>query len=263
MSDGQQTDRSAAGGVTGGGTLFDAGGDYATFRPDYPAELSGRLAEAAPGRGLAVDVGCGTGQLTARLAEHFQLTVGLDPATTQVRHGTGAARYVAAAAEQLPLPGSCADLITVAQAAHWVDLPGFFAEAGRIAKPAAPVALVSYGVAEPGPGTPVAEAFREFYYGPFHRFWDPRRRLVEENLRSVEVPLERTFREDSHLVREMDLHGFAGYLGTWSALRTAREEGEGALMDDFLGHLAQLWGDPATVREVRWPLVVLGGYAPE
>ena len=215
MSDGQQTDRSAAGGVTGG-ALFDAGGDYAAFRLDYPAELSGRLAEA----GLAVDVGCGTGQLTARLAEHFELTVGL-------------------------------------------DLPGFFAEAERIAKPAAPVALVSYGVAEPGPGTPVAEAFREFYHGPFHRVWDPRRRLVEENLRSVEVPLERTFREDSHLVREMDLHGFAGYLGTWSALRTAREEGEGALMDDFLGHLAQLWGDPATVREVRWPLVVLGGYAPE
>lgn len=268
MSEGQPADGSAAGGgvargVTGGGALFDSGGDYAAFRPDYPAELSGRLAAAAPGRGLAVDVGCGTGQLTARLAEHFELTVGLDPATAQVRHGAGAARYVTATAEQLPLRDSCADLITVAQAAHWVDLPGFFAEARRVAKPAAPVALVSYGVAEPGPGTPVAAAFREFYHGPFHRFWDPRRRLVEENLRSVEVPLERTFREDSHLVREMDLHGFAGYLGTWSALRTAREAGEGALMDDFLGHLAELWGDPATVREVRWPLVVLGGYAPE
>ena len=122
MSEGQPADGSAAGGgvargVTGGGALFDSGGDYAAFRPDYPAELSGRLAAAAPGRGLAVDVGCGTGQLTARMAEHFELTVGLDPATAQVRHGAGAARYVTATAEKLPLRDSCADLITVAQAA--------------------------------------------------------------------------------------------------------------------------------------------------
>jgi SAM-dependent methyltransferase len=48
---------------------FDQGGQaYARFRPDYPPELGARLASMAPAHGLAVDVGCGNGQLTQLLA---------------------------------------------------------------------------------------------------------------------------------------------------------------------------------------------------
>ena len=44
---------------------FEQGGRaYARFRPDYPPQLSAFLASVAPTRQLAVDVGCGNGQLT-------------------------------------------------------------------------------------------------------------------------------------------------------------------------------------------------------
>ena len=53
---------------------FAEGGDaYSRFRPEYPAELASFLASMAPGKALAIDVGCGSGQLTAR---HFE-TAGL------------------------------------------------------------------------------------------------------------------------------------------------------------------------------------------
>jgi predicted TPR repeat methyltransferase len=44
---------------------FDDGGQaYARFRPEYPPVLASYLASLVPGHFLAVDVGCGTGQLT-------------------------------------------------------------------------------------------------------------------------------------------------------------------------------------------------------
>ena len=55
------------------------GGNDAAHRPDYPAELGAELARIAPRRGTAVDVGCGTGQLTGLLAEHFTHVIGVDP----------------------------------------------------------------------------------------------------------------------------------------------------------------------------------------
>lgn len=48
---------------------FDQGGRaYARFRPEYPPALAAFLASVAPDKRLAVDVGCGNGQLTAQLA---------------------------------------------------------------------------------------------------------------------------------------------------------------------------------------------------
>ena len=79
--------------------------DYARFRPSYPPELADCLAELAPARRLAVDVGCGSGQLTVQLARHFGAVVGVEPSADQVAHATAHPRvtYVCAPAEQLPV----------------------------------------------------------------------------------------------------------------------------------------------------------------
>lgn len=51
-----------------------------------------------------------------------------------------------APAEQLHLADGSASLITVAQAAHWFDLPAFYREVRRVGAPGGVVALISYGV---------------------------------------------------------------------------------------------------------------------
>lgn len=75
-----------------------------------------------PQRQLALDLGCGSGQVAAVLARSFARVVGVDPSEAQLAHAEQLPNieYVAAPAEHVPqLADGCADLITVAQAFHW------------------------------------------------------------------------------------------------------------------------------------------------
>ncbi|MBF3045820.1 methyltransferase domain-containing protein, partial [Pseudomonas aeruginosa] len=57
--------------------------NYAAHRPTYPARLVDELAALCPGTRLALDCGCGTGQLTVLLAERFERVVGTDASAAQ------------------------------------------------------------------------------------------------------------------------------------------------------------------------------------
>lgn len=81
---------------------FDQGGAaYAQFRPTYPEQLAAFLASVAPSRELAVDAGCGNGQLTQKLAGHFASVIGVDPSAEQIANATPdpRIRYACAPAE--------------------------------------------------------------------------------------------------------------------------------------------------------------------
>ena len=50
---------------------FEEGGRaYARLRPEYPPQIADFLTSIAPDSRLAVDVGCGNGQLTRLLVPH-------------------------------------------------------------------------------------------------------------------------------------------------------------------------------------------------
>ena len=93
-------------------------------------------------------MGCGTGQLTCLLANHFKTVIGTDPSADQISNAEKRANiiYKTAPAEKLEGEDSSFDLITVAQAAHWFDHAQFYQEVRRLAKPKAMLALISYGV---------------------------------------------------------------------------------------------------------------------
>src|SRR5690349_310742 len=103
---------------------FGAAADaYDRARPSYPAEVVDWLLEGVDGP--VVDVGAGTGKLTASLAARRDAVVAVEPddgmravlaaqlAGVDARAGT---------AEAMPLESACAGLVTSAQAWHWVDV---------------------------------------------------------------------------------------------------------------------------------------------
>lgn len=236
--------------------LFDSGSDYAAHRPSYPDELPGLLAELPAHRTCALDVGCGTGQLTAKLGAHFEQVLGVDPSESQVANATGPdnARFEVGTASQLPAADNSVDLITVAQAVHWFpDLDAFYDESRRVAAPGAAIALISYGLCHL---EGLNEMYQDFYWGDFHRHWEPERRHVENQLADIAFPFERIGIESPDIVRDLTLEQFIGYLGTWSALKSpgAPEEAEA-----FQAKLARAWGDGSLLRRVTWPLTVLAG----
>lgn len=234
---------------------FDRGGAaYAAHRPDYPPELAAALARACARRGHGVDIGCGSGQLTALLAPHFDRVTGIDPSASQIAHATPApgVTYATGRAEATGLPDGCADLIVAAQAAHWFDLPAFYAEARRIARPGAVLALVSYGV--PVIAGPGAAAFARFYWHDIHAHWPPARRHVETGYRDLPFPFAPLAIAAPDITRDWDWAALRGYIDTWSATRAAARAG--VTLAPALARLARGWGPPDVPRRVRWPVTI-------
>ncbi|XP_019945161.1 putative methyltransferase DDB_G0268948 isoform X2 [Paralichthys olivaceus] len=98
---------------------------------------------------LAVDLGCGTGQTTRILAQHFKEVVGIDISECQLEEaravpGFSNIEYRKGRAEELPFSDSSVDLVTASAAAHWFDHAKFLAEAGRVLKPRGCIALLDY-----------------------------------------------------------------------------------------------------------------------
>ena len=236
-------------------TWFDDGAAYASGRPTYPADLVAVLADLAPSRDLAVDVGCGTGQLSVLLADHVDRVIGVDPSGSQIDAATPASNveYLVGPAEHLPIDDTVASLITVAQAAHWFDLPAFYDEARRIARPDAVLALITYGVVVLDDD--LTDRFGRFYTDEIGPYWPPERAHVDAGYTDLPFPFERIDVDAPPIERDWTLDEFVDYLRTWSAMRRAGETGT-ELVSALRADLAPVWGDR---RRVTWPITVLAG----
>jgi SAM-dependent methyltransferase len=234
---------------------FQAGGsEYARYRPTYPPELIDALAEISPACDLAVDVGCGSGQLSVLLAERFGRVVATDVSEAQLASAVAHPRvtYRHEAAEAIGVETGQADLVVAAQAAHWFDLPAFYREVRRVAGEGAVIALISYGV--PYLESPLNARFQRFYWQDLHPFWPPERYHVETGYTELLFPFETIAMPGLAIRREWTLREFLGYLRTWSAWKRAVEQGRQTLLSEFESTLAGLWGGHLASEFVVWPI---------
>ena len=126
---------------------------YDAARPSPPTALLDVLLHVAQTRRarLVVDVGAGTGLSTRAWAERADEVVGVEanPAmVAQARAATSAANvcYVEAYADDTGLPSGGADLVTCAQAFHWMEPQPVLAEAERLLRPGGVFAAYDYDV---------------------------------------------------------------------------------------------------------------------
>jgi SAM-dependent methyltransferase len=109
--------------------------DYAAHRPDYPDAAVAWALDPAPGPRV-LDLGAGTGKLTARLL-HTQVTaVEPDPGMLGVLRSTyPQVPALEGSAEEIPLPDSSVDAVLVGQAVHWFDPERAWPEIARVLRP--------------------------------------------------------------------------------------------------------------------------------
>jgi len=237
----------------------DVAAAYAAHRPSYPAALVDFLARLAPARRLAWDAGCGSGQLSLLLAGPFERVVATDASPEQIARAAPHPKveYRCAAAGVSGLPDGVVDLATAAQAAHWFDLPAYYAEVRRVAGRGGIVALISYGVVTAG--ADLDAVIQPFYRGVLAAYWPPERRHVDDGYRSLPFPFEELDAPAFEIRLDWRLEDLVGYIGTWSAVWALQQaKGQGPFAT-FSRELAEAWGPATAIRTVRWPLALRVG----
>lgn len=228
--------------------------EYGRFRPTYPSELCEFLAGLPGQRTLALDCGCGTGQLAARLALHFESVVAIDASAQQIgqAHPHPRIAYRVARAEATGLPDRNVDLLTAAQSAHWFDLGAFFAEASRVLRPTGVLALISYGVIEVG--HPCNALVSDLYSRVLAPYWPPERKLVDAGYTEMLFPMAEEPTPPFIMRARWTADELIGYLLTWSAIRVAERKGQQQVVRDALNSIRRAAGARDEPIDVRWPI---------
>src|SRR5688572_5337465 len=121
---------------------------YASFRPTYPKALYDFIFRHVSTKGTAWDCATGNGQVASYLSGYFDEVYATDISQQQLDQADKKKNvfYSITPAERTAFENDQFDLITVAQALHWFDRDKFYAEAVRVAKPNAILAVWGYAM---------------------------------------------------------------------------------------------------------------------
>ncbi len=117
--------------------------EYERGRPGYAAEAIAWILGPAPLDVL--DIGAGTGKLTADVAAGGHRVVAVEPLAEmreQLAASVPSARVVEGTAEQLPLAAASVDAAVVGAAFHWFDQERALAEIVRVLRPPGTLAML-------------------------------------------------------------------------------------------------------------------------
>jgi SAM-dependent methyltransferase len=236
--------------------LFSAQADvYAKYRPTYPQELYDFILQHIPHRDIAWDCGTGNGQAAVVLSDYFQKVFGTDISQKQLNNAVNKSnvQYINCPAEHTPFSENQFDLVTVAQAYHWLEFDQFKKEVHRVGKPGALLAVWSYGHIAIEPR--IDELMRNFHDHIVGPYWDSRRKYVTNGLRDVpffypEIP-SRPF----SLELKWTLTDLEGYLESWSAVQTCKSKTGNDPVPGCIEKISEFWNDHES-KCVTFPLTL-------
>ena len=231
--------------------------DYAKYRPSYPNHLFETIIKEVSQFDLVWDCATGNGQAAKALAPHFKKVIATDASEKQIQKANPiqGVEFQVTPAEQTPFDHNSFDLITVAQAAHWFDLPRFYQEVERVLKPGGTLAMWTYEFLTTVPH--INDLLQKFYFEIVYDFWPPERRLVETGYRDLYFPYERIVISPVTMYLDWNYQQVIGYFNTWSAVKNYRLEKKEDPVSLIAGELLTQWGDPEKTYRMDWNLPLL------
>lgn len=265
---------------------------YAKYRPTYPESVYSEIkkfCESPEGSGsdVALDVGCGNGQSTFPLTTSFKTVLGRDISEKQISeaksHGHNIEFSVGPAEDLSFLEDSTVDLVTSAQAIHWMDRPKFYQEVTRVLRPGGALVVYGYGNAVLD-RTEANEVVWQFYENTLDGYWANERGHIEDSFARIELPFKGWYRLTIHLKlssgsgklskldtlsidRTWDVDSLVGYLSSWSAWQTfLKSNPNSSALADVGKKLKSIYKDMGTKEvtsvAVTWPIFMLFGRKP-
>ena len=250
---------------------------YAKFRPTYSSEVFARIVsycrETASSLDLALDLGCGSGQSTVPLTKYFKQVIGTDVSRQQIaktQTDVGNLSFQVGSAEDLTgFKDSSVDLITIAQAFHWVDQDKCFSEVDRVLRPGGSFVVYGYGMWTIAHAQ-ILDHMIYVYSDVLGKYWPEGRAMIEEKYHTVSLPYTGWIRDDDISIdKQVDLDYLVGYIGSWSAFNKYDQGNPGnTLLADTKEKLKSLAGvndkemsDFQTT--ISWPVFLLMGHKPQ
>lgn len=229
---------------------------YAAFRPAYPKKLYEFLLQHVPGRKTAWDCATGNGQAAIALSRYFEVVHATDISAAQLSHAQPAPNvvYQVLPAEKTDFPDHFFDLITVAQALHWLRLPEFYAEVRRTAKPGA--LFAAWGYSLPVISFEVDILLYDFYRNTVGPYWDAARRKVENRYANLPFPFDEIPAPAFEIKVRWSLQHFEGYVSSWSATAQYIANRKTNPVPDFIRKLSPFWQNELVV---TFPLFIRAG----
>ncbi len=214
------------------------------------------LGTVAPSRKLAWDCATGNGQAAVELAEVFDRVIATDASEKQIANAQPHERveYRTAPAEQSGVESGGIDLIMVAQALHWFDLPRFYEEVPRVLKSNGVFAASAYKFFHITPEIDrlVNHRYYDKVVGPF---WPPERALVEK-FEEVPFPFSEIQTPSFEMIAQWNLEHLLGYLRSWSATQRFIAANKRDPLEAIANDLRAAWGDTTQTRRVILPLTL-------
>jgi len=232
---------------------------YAKFRPVYPPELFQWLATLPARQSVAWDCGTGTGQAATMLTPYFTQVIASDASRAQIKAADRSTRvrYFAALGEASSLAPARVDLVTVAQALHWIDRERFYQELDRVTAPGGALAIWTYGIFRSAPD--IDAVVTRFYRDTVGPYWPPERVHVESGYRGIDIPIAEVRSPGFDIEGRLTLGELLGYVRTWSAVGRYIAARGNDPVPELEQELRPVWGDPARAQRLIWPLSVRAG----
>lgn len=197
---------------------------YARYRPDYPEALYDFIFSHLNNDRAAWDSCTGTGQVAKVLAGRFDKVYANDISRQQLGRAPERdnVRYFQVSSEETGFPPSLFDLITVAQAIHWLDFEKFYEEVRRTAAPGGLLAVIGYGMVRVEGDIDIL--IDEFYEYTFSEYFTENRKYLDRHYETIPFPFEEIQAPEFEKRAEWNIGDLEGYMNSWSTVQKFKDE---------------------------------------
>lgn len=228
---------------------------YAKYRPEYPEEMYNFIFDHLDQQKITWDCATGSGQIAIYLANHFDQVFANDISEEQLAYAQEKANitYLNTPGEHSGLPENTFDLITIAQAIHWLNFDKFYDEVRRTSRKDALLAVIGYGMVRIDKQSNIL--IDELYETAFSKYFNENRRYLDNCYQNIPFPFEEiptpTFK--NHYTWSLDQ--LEGYFNSWSAIQRIKSEKGYNPADETITELKQVLSNPEKF-EVTFPIFI-------
>ena len=155
------------------------------------------------------------------------------------------------------------DLVTVAQAVHWFDLPKFYSLVTHLLrKPGGVIAVWGYNDIVV---SPIFDPIMKRFHNTTLPYWNPNIQYIFDAYKTLPFPFESVGLgcegkpQLLDIPKELSFEGFLRMLMSWSAVITAKDQGIDLLSESVVKEFENAWGGPKLIRSVIYKGFMLVG----